>query len=364
MIVHKLYRWSLDRVNGRFISGWCFHRLHKTRPVSIAAAADTTLLGEFTNNRYRPDLVTLNLHPDGVCGFDFSFPDSFDPADFDRLYLYFDSSKTPVAAIDCGNIDMLRPHHRSPVCFMHIPKTAGTSFNAFARCCYAGSRFQTHIERIDRDQRAAVAAGADFIAGHLPLYEMEQLGISSCAYYSIIREPFSQLHSHLNYVRGVRPGAGVEAHYAYRHNETVKRLSDKLNDIDFSEPDEIRAFVEGLADFELDFFDNIQTRYFLDYRPGRVKPDDLDKAVTNLKRFRSIGLTEAYDAFRDRFCEDLGLDPQSQDLRSNRSASYRLFDLGRPAVREVLRPLVVHDLDLYAYVSEQFWQKTAHLDRS
>ena len=76
-----------------------------------------------------------------------------------------------------------------------------------------------------------------------------------------------------------------------------------------------------------------------------------------------VGLTEAYDAFRDRFCKDLGLEPQAQNLQSNRSASYRLFDPGSDTVRDALRPLVVFDLELYACVSERFWRETAHPDR-
>lgn len=358
MIVHKLYRWSIDRITGRFISGWCFNRLRKTRPVTIIAAADTTILGEFTNDGYRSDLVELKLHPSGICAFDFSFPAEFDPELFDNLYLYFDSFKTPVTVIDCRDLELLRPQHSAPVCFMHIPKTAGTSFNSFARRCYAGSRFKTHIERHKSDQHPQVIGEADYLAGHLPLYELQHLPISTFDLYSIIREPHAHLHSHLNYVKRVRPGTSVEALYTYRHNDTVKNLSDKLNHIDFADPEAIRSFVNGLADYERDFFDNIQTRYFLDYRPEQVTQNDLDQAKLNLSRFRSVGLTEAYDAFRDQFCEDQGLALQTQNLQSNKSGYYRLFDLSNQMIRDALEPLVAYDLDLYHYVSKQFWSKT------
>lgn len=355
MIAHKLYRWSIDRINGRFISGWCFNRLHKKRPVRIVAAADETILGEFTNDGYRPDLVEQKMHPDGVCAFDFSFPDNFNPASFETFYLYFDSFKKPAAAIDCSDIDLLRPHRGKPVCFMHIPKTAGTSFNSFARLCYPGSRFKTHIERFDSEQRARAVETADYCAGHLTLDALLQLhNLSRFELYSVIREPYAHLHSHLNYIKQVRPGSSVETLYTYRHNETIKGLSDKLNGIDFSDAAAIASFAAGLAGYELDFFDNIQTRYFLDYRPDRVGKQDLDQAKRNLERFRSVGLTENYDAFRDRFCEDRGLPHQTQDLQSNKAAYYRLFDLSDQAIRKALRPLVVFDLDLYDHVSTRF----------
>jgi len=359
MIVHKLYRWSVDQINGRFISGWCFNRLHKTRPVDITVAADSTVIGRFINSGYRPDLVDLGLHPNGICAFDFSFPADFDPESFDQLHLFFDSSRNPLITFDCGDIELLRPRQPHLVCFMHIPKTAGTSFNSFARRCFDGTRFKTHIERCDAGQREQAARQADYLSGHLPLYELQRLpNITAFDFYSIIREPFAHLHSHLNYVKRVRPGSRVESLYTYRHNDTVKSLSDKLNTIDFTDPDAIGLFVSRLAGYERDFFDNLQTRYFLDYRPETVGQRDLDQAKQNLSRFCSVGLTEAYDAYRDRFCDDLGLAYQRQDLQSNKSAFYRLFDTSDHMIRDALAPLVMFDLDLYDHVSRQFWKKT------
>jgi len=348
MVAHKLYRWSIDRINGRFAAGWCFNRLQKTRPVTIVVTVDDTVIGEFTNDGYRPDLVEQKLHPTGVCAFDFSFPAAFDPASHTSLSVFFDTVKKPIATFACRELEMLRPRLAKPVCFMHVPKTAGTSFNSFARNCFAGDRFITHIERLGGDARRRTAESADYFAGHLPLYELLELPAAARTdLYTIIREPYAHLHSHLNYVKGVTAGTEVENRYEYRHNDTIKRFSVKLNHIDFAVPETIRTFVDGLAEYERDFFDNMQTRYFLDYRPAVVARGDLEQATRNFSRFRSIGLTEHYEAFRDRFCADIGLSPQTQDLQSNKSSSYRLFDLSDPHIRAALKPLVVHDLDLY-----------------
>ncbi len=356
MIAEKLYRWSVDRINGRFVSGWCFNRINKTKPVSIVAAADDTVLGRFSNDRYRDDLADLKLHPSGVCGFDFSFPSEFDPDSCSRFHLYFDSFKKPIVTVDCRDIKMLRPQLSSPVCFMHIPKTAGTSFNAFARECFSGDRFFTHIERLEQDERLQSMARARYLAGHLPYFQLKELlTASTYDFWAIIREPYAHLHSHLNYVKSVRPGSGVEMHYTYRHNETIKGLSDKLNAIDFSNPDHIEGFVARLKDYEFDFFDNLQTRYFLDQRPEKVSRNDLAQALDNVSAFRLVGLTEAYDLFRNRFCEGAGLKPQQQELKANRADHYRLFDLSDPRIRAALLPLVEFDLDLYDFVADSFW---------
>ncbi len=354
MIAAKLYRWSIDRINGRFVSGWCFNRLFKTRPVSFTARADDTIIGHFTNDGYRPDLVAKKLHPTGVCGFDFSFTDDFDPGDCRRFHLHVDSFRQPLVSIDCDTIKTRRPQLTAPVCFMHIPKTAGTSFNAFARTCFSSDRFVTHLERLGTEQRQKVVGRAHYLSGHLPLYQLSRLvTLEDYDCFAIIREPYSHLHSHLNYLRGVDPGARTEHFYTYHHNEVVKAFSTYLNRVDFSDTDEIRSCISRLEGYQLDFLDNIQTRYFLDYRPETVGPDDLHRACENIALFRAVGLTEAYDRFREQFCDIIGVTDTEQTLRSNRSAEYRLFDLSDQPVRQVLRPLVAYDMKLYEFVSER-----------
>ena len=319
---------------------------------------DGTEVGRFTNDCYRPDLVEKKLHPSGVCGFDFSFPEDFSPGSCKWFDLLLDSFKTPVARVACSEIEMLKPTLSAPICFMHIPKTAGTSFNALARSCFSGDRFFTHIERLDDQELQLGLDRAHYLAGHLPLYELEQIvDLSGFELISIIREPYSHLHSHLNYVKGVRPSSRLESHYGFRHNEAIKSLSDALNRIDFSSSPAIRGFVAGLEGYQLDFFDNIQTRYFLDYRPDRVGEEEMQRACANISRFSSVGLTESYERFKNRFCDSIGVSLSEQKLQSNKSDYYQLFDLSDQHIREALAPLVQFDLHLYDRVASQFWSE-------
>jgi len=356
MIAEKLYRWSVDRLNGRFISGWCYHRLFKSRPVSITVAADNTVLGRCSAEDYRPDLFEKKLHPSGTCGFDFNFPSGFDPRDYTHLLLYVDSAAAPLVRIDCKSIEVLRPSLSRPVWFMHIPKTAGSSFNAFARKCFSADRFFTHIERLDKAERRRAARCADYLSGHLPIHQLSDLTDQvEVQLFAIIREPYSHLHSHLNYVCGVDPGSLLEHHYTYQHNETVKMLSSEINRIDFDDLNQVNSFVGGLHDHKLDFFDNMQCRYFLDYRTGKVSSDDLQRACENISRFSAVGLTEFYDRFRQQFCAAIGIEAEKQTILSNRSKKYRLFDLADSSLREALLPLVQFDLKLYKFVKDRFW---------
>ncbi|MEE4165175.1 MAG: hypothetical protein V2I35_04185, partial [Desulfocapsaceae bacterium] len=140
-----------------------------------------------------------------------------------------------------------------------------------------------------------------------------------------------------------------------KHNDTIKRLAEKLAAVDFTSDIQAKDFVDSLAGYELDFFDNIQTRYFLDYRPEHVGAADLENAQENIKFFSQIGLTEEYDRFVNRFCRDFHLPPQEGLQRANTADRYQLFDCSKDAALSPLHKLIEFDRHLYRHVSESFW---------
>jgi hypothetical protein len=356
VFTRKLFRYSIDKINGRFISGWCFHRIRKDERLTIRFVADDHYLGAVQAIEYRKDLKIKNLHPSGVCGFDFSFPDDFDPGKYRLLKLYVDKARRPLASIDCGDVEVLEPDPATSIYFMHIPKTAGSSFNAFARLCFPTGEYAPHIERLSETGRRALVGNRKYVAGHLPWGEVGPL-VEGSAYslYSLLRDPYKHLHSHLNYVRSVHANAEHDVYNEYKHNDTIKELAARLNKVNFGDDDELQYFIQGLKGFHRDFFDNIQTRYFLDYRPEKVTVEDLENAKKNILRFQLVGLTEYYHIFLDRFCLDMGLPTQSQTEKSNKSEHYYLFDYRRQTTKQILSPLVGVDLLLYQYVSQIFW---------
>ncbi len=356
MFTRKLFRYSIDKLNGRFVSGWCFHRLRKTEQLTIRFVADDHYLGTVQTIEYRKDLKVKKLHPSGVCGFDFSFPDDFDPGKYKFLRLYVDKARSPLVNIDCGDVGVLEPDPAKSIYFMHIPKTAGSSFNAFARLCFSAGEYAPHIERLQETDRRTLVGNRKYVAGHLPWSEAGQL-VEGSAYrlYSLIRDPYKHLHSHLNYVRSVYANAEHDVYNEYKHNDAIKQFAARLNELDFQDDDRLQHFIQGLRGFHLDFFDNIQTRYFLDYRPEKVTVEDLENAKKNILRFQLVGLTEYYSIFLDRFCLDMRLPPQSQTEKSNKSEQYDLFDYRRQTTKQILLPLIGVDLLLYQYVNQIFW---------
>jgi hypothetical protein len=358
MISTKLYRYSIDAFNGRFVNGWCFHRLHKRKRLKISIVADGVLIGTTETGEYRRDLKSQKVHTTGLCGFDYSFDPEFIADRFQALEIYVTGLDRPLFSISGNEVETLIPDPAQKICFMHIPKTAGSSFNAFLRRCYPQAFYAPHLERLPEEALESITAAKNCISGHLPWYKIKPLAARDHhRLYSIIRDPYRHLHSHINYVRRVFTDSEDEAHYTYKHNDTIRELAAKLLLVDFKNDPQIRSFVDSLAGYELDFFDNIQTRYFLAYRPEKVSLVDFENAQENIRQFRLIGLTEEYDRFIDRFCQDVLLPPQTELQRSNISDHYELFDPLQSSTSNPLQELVKFDQLLYQHVADIFWDK-------
>ncbi len=359
MISAKLYRYSIDTFNGRFANGWCYHRLYKRKRLTLSIFGDGRLIGRTETGEFRKDLKKLGLHATGLCGFDYSFPPGFVAGHFHKLELFVTGLDTPLFTIRGTEVETLTPDQAQNVCFMHIPKTAGSSFNAFLRRCYPRDLYAPHLERLSADTLESVVESSRCLSGHLPWYRLRTLlKKKSCQLYSMIREPYRHLHSHLNYVRRICTDGGDEAHYDYQHNEAIRILAEKLVQVDFKDNRQTRDFVTDLTGYELDFFDNIQTRYFLDYRPERVGPEDYTNALETIKRFSQVGLTEQYERFVNRFCRDLELPPQAELQRANIAEKYQLFDTLNGSAQSPLEDLIEFDRLLYRHVAESFWSET------
>ena len=171
---------------------------------------------------------------------------------------------------------------------------------------------------------------------------------------TVLRDPYRQLHSHLVWIK--RIGANRSSGFFLKHAECIRDLAVQLNETDLTSNNSLKVFVEQIEGFGLDFFDNIQTRYFLDYRPEKVSPGDLDNAINNTKLFALIGTAETLDDFIDRFCARYGVIKASQPRSYNRLARHKLFDYDDKAVQSILTPLVETDMQLRDIIAQSLDQ--------
>ncbi len=345
MFTNRLSKYAVDIVNSQQISGWVFHRLRKTIPVTLQFYLDHTYIGEVISDEFREDLNAQMIHPDGRCGFQFPFPPDIDFASFKYLHIYCGGTK-PLCTLSTETIPDILKGDLPRIFFMHIPKTAGTSFNAFAQQRYPGKTTAVHIEAIPTSCWPALAEEKSYLAGHVRLESIKNhFDLNTFSLYTIIRQPHRHLHSHLNWIRGI--ASNPQSSFFHKHPDCIQTLGKQLVRPKTTVKKTLEHMILGLNGFELDFFDNCQTRYFLDYRPERVTEKDLERALGNFKLFTAIGLTEKYDEFTKQFCAAHKLPHLKQDLSLNKSKHKQLYNVNDPEMQTILHPLVEYDLRLF-----------------
>lgn len=358
------YKISIDRVNANYISGWCFHRFNKLRKVELELYLDDSLIGETTAGHLREDLCELGIHPNGECGFEFVTSGKIDQTVCHRLTLRTKGSNCCLVQINTDGFeikerewftDIFRSlfvfvRNEKPIMvFMHIPKTAGTSFNTLVHTFLSKGRIVSHLELVEKRKYNRLQGRYNFLSGHLRIGVLkEYFNLEEADLYTIVREPYSHLHSHLKWL--IKTSTDSNDSYFKHSNRTIYDLGRSLSHIDFGKIDDLAQFTSDIKGTEAAFFDNMQTRYFLDHEPGRVCDNDFEQAVANTELFRLIGLTEDYFSFVNRFVQINGLKKSGLSKKLNLSKTEPLFDYNDQVVREILYPLVRFDLELYDHI--------------
>ncbi len=350
----KLFKLAVDIVNDHYISGWCFHRLRKKTPVEVFFYGDDKKIGGCIADRPRIDLLETALHPNGNCGFYFKMPANFKSAGFKTLSLGTGKTNTILKRYDISQIHSVVETSLPKIIFMHIPKTAGSSFNIFARSIFREDQVKIHVEPHALHDLVELQKSCAFLSGHLTAGEIKKsiTGSSGIELYAIIRDPYRQLHSHMNWIKGI--GINQQHNFFAKHHRDFQNLSLAMNDIDFKKPKELQKFVDTINGLGAHLFDNCQTRYFLDHKPAKINDANFTEAKDNINLFRDIGLTEQYDAFLEIFCQRYSIKMVKQEGKINKSTQTPLFDVNDAATREILAPLVATDRLLYDYVKNRF----------
>ncbi len=360
---HKI---AIDRFHPSYVSGWCYHRFAKKKTLTLCLRVKDRIVSKTTANLFREDLLELGLHPTGKCGFELII----DPAAVcngrQAYILTLEDSKRPLAVLNHGENERhwgqrirglissslsVFSGSRPRIVFMHIPKTAGTSFNTHSSKIFQRREISTHIELEDQSHYHILARDKKYLSGHLRFGVLKDFfGDQDFRFYTIVREPYGHLHSHLKWM--IKTATSDSDNYFKYSNRVIYDLGRKLSGVAFDHASGIMDFVGNLDEVEARFFDNMQTRYFCDHEISRMTEVDFRQALDNTKRFSLIGLTEEYDSFFAKFIKQNSLADTQITRQLNRSLDPPLFDAADPVVRSALLPLVQYDLQLYEEVKK------------
>jgi hypothetical protein len=236
--------------------------------------------------------------------------------------------------------------------FLHIPKTAGTSFSATVKPWFQSSH-PVDLKMLDNDD---ILAANDFVWGHIT-YDRFRASPASEEFLTAValREPYARLASHLQYTDRYNDPAFTEelARLPAGPREATKRIAN----VDLNDADEIARFLDEMTPWEHAAYGNLQVRYLTDApRPPDFLPrmnvtsDQTEKAISNLESFDFVMFTDALDDGVREIAAAFGRSEPEATESINLGLSGRRVNVHNPAIRQALAPCVEFDLKLYEYV--------------
>lgn len=241
--------------------------------------------------------------------------------------------------------------------FMHIAKTAGSSANTYFLTQYDEVKAVTHAEKFTKEFNRDYLLQFQFISGHININRFDKTDVPKLYdYITFLREPVKQLSSHLKWMK--RQSIDEKFKNLIDANPHIKALSEKICNTDLRSPDELRIFFEDLNVQEKPFFDNCQTRYFIQgLKDQSVQQIHVDNAIKKMmSSFRFIGISEEFDRSIFAISKIYGFDKPKASIKENISVMDDLFDINDPEIQEVLKDVTKFDRQLY-YIAMQRFEK-------
>jgi len=247
---------------------------------------------------------------------------------------------------------------QKPLFFLHIPKTAGSSTNAFLRQVFGASNVQDHIENLlpALSDRRTPALSAPCLSGHVPLWAWSLYrGTDVFDRATMLRRPWDRLVSHINWVaryangrERLPPGAGGEA---------LGRVAALVVETDFERVRSLRTFMNAVKrERHFTSFDNYQVRMLrtgrMDAMEKRMEEADLCVAERELTGFACVGLCEDQVGFQRAVMARYGVSAAPLVVHRN-PGKLRLLSLENSLAREVFAPWIEYDMGLMGFAEGQ-----------
>lgn len=249
---------------------------------------------------------------------------------------------------------LIRP---SKILHIHIPKTSGTALSAFIASHFAPDEIIEHCENSmewnDKKNVPALLQKA-YVSGHIELPVL----LSLCPQIehfklAVFRQPLDQIISHLAWARHLgEPGnEGSLEQYGPAIQDVVRRLQV----LDFTNAQAVSDYVSTLTPFEIELFDNPQTRYMLGQPvKSRLGHEHINEALSNLGKLDLAGISERYADTLAILCQRLGWSMPETVERLNVSKSKFGLDRNNDELCDALQPLIRLDNLIYFKAFEVF----------
>lgn len=243
----------------------------------------------------------------------------------------------------------------SPLLFIHIAKTAGSSLKALLATRIAPSATLEIPERIEHDS-PLLAQLDDFelIVGHVG-YGITGAFRRPPSVITFLREPIDRALSAYYFLRQTD-----DSNIPLDFTETQRRQRQELGEHVRGLP--LREFLHSHRRTATAHMGDIQTAILSSQsvaggEPRALGPADLSLAKENLAKCVSFGLTERVDASMTLICEALGWAPFVGFPHANPTLDRTAVSQLDTATLDDLRELTQLDTELYRFATELFEQR-------
>ena len=234
--------------------------------------------------------------------------------------------------------------------FIHVPKTAGSSFNAFLADNFKG---EAHCEKyIDAASREFSSLDKikefEYISGHLNYSDFSANGFNRKDYFmmTFLRDPLKQLISHVNWVIHI---FDVSEKFFKGHPKIIQDMTLELRSLDLNEPDQLIFALEKHAGL----FQNNQAKYFRNEK-NQVSTE---AAIKNLSQLDFLGITEEYEDSVRTFIDKSNCSADFSLHKKNRNVNYRLKPDTLADNKQIKRFIEDYngvDIEIYKFAKQRF----------
>jgi hypothetical protein len=333
------YLGYVDEISNTCVSGWILSEKAGANPVALKITKGDEVQLVLANDQ-RKDVMQLAGPHAELCGYSACFSEN----NFANVVI---EVMSPIA-----ELTKIAPNYSGrKIFFIHIPKAAGSSVNDCISSSINGV-YYTHIEGLRN--RWDEIADSQFLSGHIRYGEYERnFSHRDYVVFAFLREPLSHIKSHMNWVRRLSEPELINDRKS--HSPIIHEIADKLAELEFSNANQLKAYVENLKPTVYGLFDNCQVRYLSDVEPNeRVTEKHLKQAVKNLQHLHFVGISEYSKESQRQLMSLFGLKMTRPESKTNVNSYDYGLNLGDLDIVEAIQPLVQFDFELYKIAKARF----------
>ena len=157
--------------------------------------------------------------------------------------------------------------------FIHIPKTAGSTVNAYLE--RSGALGESHVEAwIENDATTSEKLlNLDWVSGHVPFSHMRARLAKNTArnlrFFTLVRDPIKQLMSHYNWLIEIHHRGGA---FYDGHPQRIKEISQAIRSSNNDDPSSVKRQISAAPGLFL----NQQSRLVLGDLAHTLSSDEYD----------------------------------------------------------------------------------------